>query len=466
MFTPSSDLDSKNDDSPEMIRVAKWPFWLADGILLVFAIMLFAHAGGQPSASALLLMVLLVTVGAMAFVTPYLFELLLRYRMLLDRWEEMAASRPQRTQIAQLQANLESLRKSVAASIDSQSEERQQALAGLSETLGDLERRFAGFVDSQQSINADYVKQLESLRELAAAAPPPPPAAAPEEAPEPESIVPEAIEVSAAPETAQEDPAPTTPEPKLKPAVRRGLLQQAIKQGESSGNGPAVKRIIGRTFSPKPKPPVADTVDSEEPLSRFDSEEEPEPQVSDESTAETSVETPAPDAVETTRAEPEPAPKETSNEDTVSSPEETTEPAQEAPAEKETASEKTAAAIEGGEDKVVETNLFPDLPASPKYAAKAKKNETQVIAKVLIGIGNKPYIRGDLPGLHTDKGVPMDFREIGVWQWASPDVVEPGHFRIYRNDKDPEKSDGHAIEPGQHLEIKPVFAVQRLMTNE
>lgn len=405
MFTPSSDLDSKNDDSPEMIRVAKWPFWLADGILLVFAIMLFAHAGGQPSASALLLMVLLVTVGAMAFVTPYLFELLLRYRMLVDRWEEMAASRPQRTQITQLQANLESLRKSVAASIESQSEQRQQALAGLSETLGDLERRFAGFVDSQQSINADYVKQLESLRELAAT--PPPPAAAPEEAPEPESIVPEAIEVVTAPETVQEDPAPTTPEPKLKPAVRRGLLQQAIKQGESSGNGPAVKRIIGRTFSPKPKPPVTDA---------------------------------------------------------VSVPEETTEPVVEVPAEKETVSEKPA--IEDGEDKVVESNLFPDLPASPKYAAKAKKNETQVIAKVLIGIGNKPYIRGDLPGLHTDKGVPMDFREIGVWQWASPDVVEPGHFRIYRNDKDPEKSDGHAIEPGQHLEIKPVFAVQRLMANE
>lgn len=454
MFTPSSDLDSKNDDSPEMIRVAKWPFWLADGILLVFAIMLFAHAGGQPSASALLLMVLLVTVGAMAFVTPYLFELLLRYRMLVDRWEEMAASRPQRTQITQLQANLESLRKSVAASIESQSEQRQQALAGLSETLGDLERRFAGFVDSQQSINADYVKQLESLRELAAT--PPPSAAAPEQAPEPESKMPEAIEVVTAPETVQEDPAPTTPEPKLKPAVRRGLLQQAIKQGESSGNGPAVKRIIGRTFSPKPKPPVADTVDSEEPLSRFDSEEEPEPQVSDEATAETPIESQAPDAVETTRAEPEPAPKETSIEDAVSVPEETTEPVVEAPAEKETVSEKPA--IEDGEDKVVESNLFPDLPASPKYAAKAKKNETQVIAKVLIGIGNKPYIRGDLPGLHTDKGVPMDFREIGVWQWASPDVVEPGHFRIYRNDKDPEKSDGHAIEPGQHLEIKPVFA--------
>ena len=399
MFTPSSDLDSKNDDSPEMIRVAKWPFWLVDGILLVFAIMLFAHAGGQPSASALLLMILLVTVGALVFVTPYLFELLLRYRMLVDRWEEMAASRPQRTQITQLQANLESLRKSVAASIDSQSEQRQQALAGLSETLGDLEQRFAGFVDSQQSINADYVKQLESLRELAAT--PPPPAAAPEQAPEPESKMPEAIEVVTAPETVQEDPAPTTPEPKLKPAVRRGLLQQAIKQGESSGNGPAVKRIIGRTFSPKPKPPVTDA---------------------------------------------------------VSVPEETTEPVVEVPAEKETASEKTAAAIEGGEDKVVESNLFPDLPASPKYAAKAKKNETQVIARVLIGIGNKPYIRGDLPGLHTDKGVPMDFREIGVWQWASPDVVEPGHFRIYRNDKDPEKSDGHAIEPGQHLEIKPVFA--------
>lgn len=457
MFTPSSDLDSKNDASPEMIRVAKWPFWLADGILLVFAIMLFAHAGGQPSASALLLMVFLVTVGAIAFVTPYLFELLLRYRMLVDRWEEMAASRPQRNQIAQLQANLESLRKSVAAFIDSQSEERQQALAGLNETIGDLEQRFAGFVDSQQSINADYVKQLESIRELATT--PPPPAAAPEEAPEPESIVPEAIEVVAAPEMVQEDPAPTATEPKLKPTARRGLLQQAIKQGESSGNGPAVKRIIGRTFSPKPKPPVTDAVVSDEPSSRFDSEEEPEPQVSDEPTAETPVETPAPVEVETTRAEPEPVPKETPIEDAVSVPEERTEPAaHEAPAEKVTASEKTAAAIEGGEDNVVESNLFPDLTASPKYAAKAKKNETQVIAKVLIGIGNKPYIRGDLPGLHTDKGVPMDFREIGVWQWASPDVVEPGHFRIYRNDKDPEKSDGHSIEPGQHLEIKPVFA--------
>ena len=135
------------------------------------------------------------------------------------------------------------------------------------------------------------------------------------------------------------------------PRPRPGLLDRAMEQGNGSGDTPAVKRIIGRTFSP---------------------------------------------------------------------------------------------------------HLVSPEVVTPK-ATKPKSNETHVLARVLIGVGNKPYIRGDLPGLSPDKGIAMDFREIGVWQWVSSEVVSPGKIRIFRNDQDPEQASFHNVEPGQSLEIQPKF---------
>ena len=48
----------------------------------------------------------------------------------------------------------------------------------------------------------------------------------------------------------------------------------------------------------------------------------------------------------------------------------------------------------------------------------------------MIGIGNKPYLRGEGPGLSWDEGVPMNFIEIGKWSWSPPQKMHPSPFNF------------------------------------
>ena len=57
----------------------------------------------------------------------------------------------------------------------------------------------------------------------------------------------------------------------------------------------------------------------------------------------------------------------------------------------------------------------------PTKEDKVEKNgTTTVVANVMIGIGNKPYLRGEGPGLSWEEGVAMNFIEIGKWAWSPP----------------------------------------------
>jgi hypothetical protein len=55
----------------------------------------------------------------------------------------------------------------------------------------------------------------------------------------------------------------------------------------------------------------------------------------------------------------------------------------------------------------------------------------------MIGIGNKPFVRGTGPGLSRDKGVPMSFLGIGRWQWISSDPEAPATVEVWKNDQSP-----------------------------
>jgi hypothetical protein len=78
--------------------------------------------------------------------------------------------------------------------------------------------------------------------------------------------------------------------------------------------------------------------------------------------------------------------------------------------------------------------------------------------RVLIGIGNKPFVRGTGPGLSNEKGVPMEFVEIGQWRWVAPSSVkEPITLRILKNDEVPAEGDPIVIHPGQSVDFSPVF---------
>jgi hypothetical protein len=96
----------------------------------------------------------------------------------------------------------------------------------------------------------------------------------------------------------------------------------------------------------------------------------------------------------------------------------------------------------------------------PEVTQENKENSgpTTVVANVMIGIGNKPYLRGEGPGLSWDEGVPMNFIEIGKWAWSPPRKNASLTVQVYRNDQDPDKSGKIEVKPGQKLEITPDFA--------
>ena len=96
----------------------------------------------------------------------------------------------------------------------------------------------------------------------------------------------------------------------------------------------------------------------------------------------------------------------------------------------------------------------------PEVTKENKENSgpTTVVANVMIGIGNKPYLRGDGPGLSWDEGVSMNFIEIGKWAWSSPRKNASLIVQVYRNDQDPDKGGKIEVKPGQKLEITPDFS--------
>ena len=91
---------------------------------------------------------------------------------------------------------------------------------------------------------------------------------------------------------------------------------------------------------------------------------------------------------------------------------------------------------------------------SPK---KSSTGTTSVVANVMIGIGNKPYLRGEGPGLSCDEGVPMNFIEIGKWAWSPSRKNASLTVQLYRNDNDPDQSGKIEVKAGEKIEITPDF---------
>ena len=70
-------------------------------------------------------------------------------------------------------------------------------------------------------------------------------------------------------------------------------------------------------------------------------------------------------------------------------------------------------------------------------ATAATAGGTALTINLMIGIGNKPYVRGTGPGLSPDKGQLMTFLGIGRWQWVSPEPDAPATVEIWKNDQTP-----------------------------
>ena len=104
-------------------------------------------------------------------------------------------------------------------------------------------------------------------------------------------------------------------------------------------------------------------------------------------------------------------------------------------------------------------DMFGDVVPSPvKKRVRTKKSDSAVVASVFIGIGNKPFVRGSGAGLNWDKGIAMEFVEIGKWQWIPPaELKEPVELQLFRNDEDADSTGKYTLEPGQQLDLSPVF---------
>jgi len=104
-------------------------------------------------------------------------------------------------------------------------------------------------------------------------------------------------------------------------------------------------------------------------------------------------------------------------------------------------------------------DLFAEtVPVVDHRGARKRKGDSVVAVSILIGIGNKPYLRGSGGGLSWDRGVAMDFKEAGKWGWVAPaDFEGLLELQIFCNDEQPDRDGKYTLEPGQKLEITPIF---------
>jgi hypothetical protein len=124
--------------------------------------------------------------------------------------------------------------------------------------------------------------------------------------------------------------------------------------------------------------------------------------------------------------------------------------APEAPAEEEAEDADDEEVIEEIEEEEEAEEAAPAPAAAPGSAPGA--TGTALIVNLMIGIGNKPFVRGTGPGLSQDKGVPMGFLGIGRWQWVSPDPEAPATVEVWKNDQSPMGEPLH-IPGGEPLEV-------------
>lgn len=105
-----------------------------------------------------------------------------------------------------------------------------------------------------------------------------------------------------------------------------------------------------------------------------------------------------------------------------------------------------------------------ETPVAPEDAS-AKQGEFELgdfprgraatlVLDAMLGIENKPFLRGTAPGLSERTGTPMTFVEIGKWSHDFESLTEEITVRILRNDNESEPlGEPVTLAPGQTLEL-------------
>lgn len=123
----------------------------------------------------------------------------------------------------------------------------------------------------------------------------------------------------------------------------------------------------------------------------------------------------------------------------VASPAPVTEDADEEEAEPVAAEEESE--DESAEEAEADEEAIESEPAAEEAAPVAAPvvtgEGTALVINLMIGIGNKPFVRGSGPGLSADHGTPMNFLGIGRWQWVCPQPDAPATVEVWKNDQSP-----------------------------
>ncbi len=141
---------------------------------------------------------------------------------------------------------------------------------------------------------------------------------------------------------------------------------------------------------------------------------------------------------------------------------EETEEAKEAKEAKESEDAKESEEAKESEDakdteEVEEAEEAEDAPlARTVMATEEDVGGTCLIVNLMIGIGNKPFVRGSGPGLSEEVGEPMQFLAIGRWLWRAPVGGTAVTVQVWKNDKSP-LGEAVYIRAGESRELDEAF---------
>jgi hypothetical protein len=315
--------------------------------------------------------------------------------------------------------------------------EPDPAIAQANESIGKLGSSVNSLASQLENLQ-DAVSQIPTeLPELVA-----PPIPEPE-VPEPQEQDGEAeVEIEPEEEEEEADPIAAIPEEDEPQAETEEVEPEALPEEESVDTEPDVQPQEEETDPEEEEPndpieEVSEEPESEsEPLAEESAEEEEKAEEKEES--DSKPEEPAEEVFEEgekTEAEPENDELELDLPD----PEETL---------------RKVDALLAGED----ASAGPETAEEPKKPKPSTGGSTSVIANVMIGIGNKPYLRGEGAGLSWDEGVPMNFIEIGKWAWTPTRKNAALTVQLYRNDEEPDKGGKIEVKSGEEIEITPDFS--------
>jgi len=456
----------ENDDEPEL-TLSKWPFYLGDALLVATALAIAILGDWNLTNWQVLSCVLAVVMGAALLCLPFLFEHWLRNRERQD--DRTAQTRVLERKVDELTEAALNLREDaeVQRARCDQLENANEAIAEMvDQKLAALDTRQPQTEGSDGASKARTDELAEGIRELQDRV-----GQLANALSEAESKL-AAVESAAKEARVKPDRKERSPRQPTKPEAR--LLHRAIKD-ESASKSEAVSRII-RSTPKAPTPSAASEPDPTpqaepgEPTKAAAKAESPPPPETPKVEKTTPFEAESPTPPEKTESSKTTAPKH--EPETAETPEPSTESKQAEPAKPDetvnpvpTATPEETAPATGeidleAEVPAIDTSdmLFDEMPESPARKKRTKKTDTVLRANILIGIGNKPFVRGEGGGLSWEAGVPMEFESIGSWRWlAPPDAEGPIRFQIFRNDEDPDATGRHQLEIGQQLEIEPKF---------